>query len=248
MRAFGLVIASVIVFSPVPAKAAAVYWNLYNLEGESSSTAVFATYATLDDMLMATNELATYTPLGAGVTASRNVVGTGSDGTTFWNLYNLEGESSNTAISATYTTLGDMLTASSELATYSPLGAGVTAFRNVVGTGSDGTTYWNLFNKEGESSLPAVFATYASLEDMLTASNELATYSPLGSESQLRPAIFVGTGSDGTTYWNLFNVEGESSLTCGFCDLRHAGGYAERIQTGWGNSRRPGRVPWPRGT
>jgi hypothetical protein len=70
----------------------------------------------------------------------------------------------------------------------SPFGA------NIVGSGSDGTLYWNLFNLEGESNLSAAFVTYATLLDMVNDENRLASYtadgnSPFG-------ANIVGTGAD----------------------------------------------------
>ncbi|MCL4798297.1 MAG: hypothetical protein KJ025_01840, partial [Burkholderiales bacterium] len=89
-----------------PAKAA--YWNLFNLEGESGLSAVFVTYATHADMLNDENRTGSFTadgnaPFGA------NIVGTGSDGTNYWNLFNLEGESALSAVFVTYATLADML-------------------------------------------------------------------------------------------------------------------------------------------
>ena len=78
MRVLGFVIASLIAFPSSPANAAAVYWNLFNLEGESSFSSVFATYGTLNDMLNDTNRLASYSPIGTDLVASRNVVGTGA--------------------------------------------------------------------------------------------------------------------------------------------------------------------------
>jgi hypothetical protein len=50
---------------------------LFNIEGESSLSAVYVTYATLTDMLMDTNRTGTFSPDSGG--AGVNVVGSGSD-------------------------------------------------------------------------------------------------------------------------------------------------------------------------
>jgi hypothetical protein len=71
-----------------------------------------------------------------------------------------------------------MLNGTNILSTYIPNGAG---FANqVVGSGSDGTTYWNLFNDESNSIAVATYATYATLDDMLNGTNILSTYIPNG--------------------------------------------------------------------
>lgn len=56
--------------------AAAVYWNLFNAEGESAADAVYVTYATLNDMLNDTNRTGSGVPDGFG--AGVNVVGSGA--------------------------------------------------------------------------------------------------------------------------------------------------------------------------
>ena len=53
--------------------------------------------------------------------------------------------------------------------------------RNIVGAGSDGTTYWSLFNVEGETTLNAQFATYGALTDMLNDENRTGVFTPDGS-------------------------------------------------------------------
>ena len=54
-------------------------------------------------------------------------------------------------------------------------------------------TYWNLFNNEGENSVSAEFATYATLSDMLADQNRLGVFVPnTGGVGQ----NIVGTGSD----------------------------------------------------
>ncbi len=82
--------------------ASAVYWSLFNVEGERALDAVYVTYATLPDMLNDINRTGVFTPSGFG--AGRNVVGSGSDGVTYWNLFNVEGESALDAVYVTYTT------------------------------------------------------------------------------------------------------------------------------------------------
>ncbi len=184
----------------------ATYWNLFNEEGESTFSSQFATYATLSDMLSDDNRLGVFTPntLGAGP----NIVGSGSDRTTYWNLFNEEGESSFSSQFVTYATLGDMLSDDNRLGVFAPdaLGAGP----NIVGSGSDGTTYWNLFNEEGEAGFSSQFVTYATLGDMLTDDNRLGVFTPntLGAGPNI-----VDAGSNGLFYWSLFNEEGESGFS-----------------------------------
>ncbi len=57
----------------------ATYWNLFNIEGESTITASYATYGTLGDMLADTNRLGLFDPNTPGF--GRNIVGSGSDNT-----------------------------------------------------------------------------------------------------------------------------------------------------------------------
>ncbi len=60
-------------------------------------------------------------------------------------------------------------------------------------SGSDGLTYWNVFNIEGESSVTAGIVTYGSLSDMLHDTNRLQDVSP---NSQGFGRNVVGSGSD----------------------------------------------------
>ncbi len=113
--------------------ASAAYWNLFNNEGESTVSAEFITYATLTDMLNDENRTGFFVPDGAFI--GRNIVGTGSDGTLYWNLFNNEGESTVSAEFITYATLTDMLNDENRLGFFVPDGAFVG--RNVVGTGAD---------------------------------------------------------------------------------------------------------------
>jgi hypothetical protein len=65
---------------------------------------------------------------------------------------------------------------------------------NIVGTGSDGTTYWNLFNIEGESAVDAAFVTYATLNDMLNDTNRTGLF--IADGSVLFGVNIVGTGAE----------------------------------------------------
>ncbi|MBF9035991.1 hypothetical protein HKCCE2091_17215 [Rhodobacterales bacterium HKCCE2091] len=195
---FRLVLCALALLAAVPAHAATTYWNLFNIEEEGTQPAVYVTYATLADMLADTNRVTASVPGGF----AQNVVGSGSDGTTYWSLFNIEGEATQPAVYVTYDSLADLLSDTNRVATSVP---GSFA-QNVVGSGSDGTTYWSLFNIEGEATQPAVYVTYSTLADMLADTNRVATSVP-GSFAQ----NVVGSGSDGTIYWSLFNIEGEAT-------------------------------------
>ena len=186
--------------------AQATYWNLFNQEGESDLSAQYVTYNSLDDMLADTNRLGIFTPDHFG--AGSNIIGSGSNGKTYWSLFNQEGESDLSAQYVTYNSLDDMLADTNRLGIFTPdhFGAG----SNIVGTGTDGKTYWNLFNQEGESDLSAQYVTYASLDDMLADTNRLGIFTPdhFGAGSNI-----IDGGSNGKTYWSLFNQEGESDLS-----------------------------------
>jgi PEP-CTERM motif len=69
MVVIGLVIA-------LPSSSEATYWNVFNIEGESSITADIVTYATLMDMLTDTNRTGVTSPNSVGF--GRNVVGSGA--------------------------------------------------------------------------------------------------------------------------------------------------------------------------
>ncbi|PTN09419.1 PEP-CTERM sorting domain-containing protein [Nitrosomonas aestuarii] len=187
IRLIGLV--AVTVFMAMASTVHATYWNLFNIEGESSISASYVTYGSLNDMLTDTNRLSNSQPNSFGF--GSNIVGSGSDGTTYWNLFNIEGESSISASYVTYGSLNDMLTDTNRLSNSQPNSFGFGS--NIVGSGSDGTTYWNLFNIEGESSISASYVTYGSLNDMLTDTNRLSNSQPnsFGFGSNI-----VGSGSD----------------------------------------------------
>jgi hypothetical protein len=71
---------------------------------------------------------------------------------------------------------------------------------NIVGGGSDGNAYWNLFNIEGESDLSSQYVTYNSLSDMLLDANRLDVFTPntsgvghniIGSSAFILPSVTV---------------------------------------------------------
>ena len=194
------------------AQSAPIYYNVFNIEGESSASAGIVTYDTREDMLLDQNRVGTFFPDGPG-SSEDNIVGSGSDGTTFWNVFNIEGESSASAGFVTYNSLLDMVLDQNRIGTFFPDGPG-SSEDNIVGSGSDGETYWNVFNIEGESMASAGFVTYDSLMDMLLDQNRVGTFFPDGPGSS--EDNIVGSGSDGETYWNVFNIEGESSASAGF--------------------------------
>src|SRR5690606_12457275 len=110
-------------------------WNVFNIEGESSLDAAFATYDTLGDMLTDTNRTGVFVADGSGL-FGQNIVGTGSDGKTYWNVFNIEGESSLDASFVTYATLADMLTDTNRTGVFVADGSGFFG-RNIVGSGAD---------------------------------------------------------------------------------------------------------------
>ncbi|MGQ3051827.1 MAG: hypothetical protein ACT6S0_08590 [Roseateles sp.] len=198
-RGFNWRWAALVALLVIGAPARAAYWNVFNIEGESAVGADIVTYATLADMLGDSNRLGTHTLNGFG----RNIVGSGSDGSRYWNVFNIEGESAVAADIATYASLQDMLTDGNRLGTFTLGGFG----RNIVDAGSDGRFYWSVFNIEGESAIGADIVTYGSLLDMMSDSNRLGTHTLNGFGRNI-----VGSGSDGMHYWNVFNIEGESAV------------------------------------
>lgn len=179
-----LVLGSLVVLS-APAQAAPIYWNVFNIEGESTASARLVVYATLDDMLYDRNRVSTVTP---GSAAPQNVVGGDSDGNVFWNVFNIEGESTESARIVVYGTLEDMLYDRNRLRNVAP---GTAAPQNIVGSGSDGQFYWNVFNIEGESTESARFVVYGTLEDMLYDRNRLRNVAP----GPAAPQNIVGSGA-----------------------------------------------------
>ena len=58
------------------AEASAVYWSLFNFEGESTVSAQYVTYASLANMLTDQNRLGVFDPVGGS--SGQNIVGSGS--------------------------------------------------------------------------------------------------------------------------------------------------------------------------
>ena len=59
-------------------------------------------------------------------------------------------------------------------------------------------SYWTVFNPEGESTASAAIVTYNSLTDMVSDTNRVGDFFPIGSLGR----NIIGRGSDGTIYWN----------------------------------------------
>jgi hypothetical protein len=109
----------------------------------------------------------------------------------YWNVFNFEGESATPANFATYATLADMLADTNRTGEFLLSGVQTHA---IIGSGSDGTTYWNVFNFEGESATPANFATYATLAEMLADTNRTGEFLLSGVQTH----AIIGSGSDGS--------------------------------------------------
>jgi len=131
-RVFPLFSTALACAAAAPAGAATVYWNLFNIEQESALTASYVTYATRDDMLHDTNRTGVYDPNSSGF--GSNVVSGGSDGKSYWNTFNIEGEHTLTATLVTYGTLLDMLLDTNRLGAFDPNSSGFGG--NVVGSGA----------------------------------------------------------------------------------------------------------------
>lgn len=67
---------TLLILLPLKCFASLLYWNLFNIEGESSQSSVYVTYAAFEDMLNDENRLGTFLPDAFG--ASQNVVGSGA--------------------------------------------------------------------------------------------------------------------------------------------------------------------------
>ena len=73
LKAVPVAAAFALLFS-APAAASSVYWNLFNLEGESSESARYVTYGSASDMLNDTNRTGDFVPGAFG----RNIIGSGA--------------------------------------------------------------------------------------------------------------------------------------------------------------------------
>jgi hypothetical protein len=194
IRRFLQVVAAIALLAITAASANAattVYYNVFNVEGENDIDAAFVTYGSLQDMANDENRTGLFIADGSGLFGT-NIVGSGADGTTFWNLFNIEGESDVDAAFVTYASLQDMLNDENRTGLFIADGSGLFG-TNIVGTGSDGTTYWNLFNIEGESDVDAAFVTYASLQDMFNDENRTGLF--IADGSGLFGTNIVGTGA-----------------------------------------------------
>jgi hypothetical protein len=92
---------------------------------------------------------------------------------TYWNVFNVEGETAIPTDIVTYASLVDMLGDTNRTGVFTLPGI---VGHNVVGSGSDGTTFWNVFNVEGETAIPTDIVTYASLMDMLGDTNRTGVF------------------------------------------------------------------------
>lgn len=72
-----VLLASLVLVAAGSSAAKAAYWNLFNIEGESTFSAEFVTYATLADMLNDENRQGVFVPDGFSI--GRNIIGTGAD-------------------------------------------------------------------------------------------------------------------------------------------------------------------------
>ncbi len=180
--------AILVITTSYPAYGGTVYWLIFNIEEETAQGARIVTYATLSDMLNDENRTSVIAPDGGFV--PENVVGSGSDGKTYWNVFNIEQETAQGARIVTYNTLNDMLNDENRTSVIAPDGGFVP--ENVVGSGSDGKTYWNVFNIENENALDARIVTYDTLNDMLNDENRTSVIAPDGG---FVPENVVGAGA-----------------------------------------------------
>ena len=127
-------LAATMAFSAIgaPTMAATVYWSLFNIEGETAQGARYVTYSSLSDMLNDENRSGVFIPDGGSV--PENVIGSGSDGTSFWSLFNIEGETAQGARYVTYSSLSGMLNDENRSGVFIPDGGSVP--ENVIGSGA----------------------------------------------------------------------------------------------------------------
>ncbi len=169
-----LAVVALIALVSAPVTAAPLYWSLFNIEGESATSAQYVSYGSAADMFSDTNRLGIFTP--NAFNAGRNIVGSGSDGALYWSLFNIEGESATSAQYVSYGSAADMFSDTNRLGIFTP--NAFNAGRNIRGSGSDGTLYWSLFNIEGESATSAQYVSYGSAADMFSDTNRLGIFTP----------------------------------------------------------------------
>lgn len=210
MLSLHLKAACAFILCTAPAHASA-YWNVFNIEGENNIGADIVYYDTLEDMLNDDNRVGVGQTNAFGGGFNANIVGSGSDGQRFWNVFNIEGESNIGADIVWYNSLDDMLNDDNRQGVGQTNGFGGGFNANIVGSGSDGERYWNVFNIEDESDIGADIVWYNSFEDMLNDDNRQGVGQTNGFGGGFNANI-VGSGSDGETYWNVFNIEGENNI------------------------------------
>ena len=171
---FKLIAAATAALIASPASAV-TYWNVFNIEGEDSIGADIVWYDTFEDMLNDENRAGTGQTDGFGGGFNANIVGAGSDGDKYWNVFNIEGEDSIGADIVWYDTFDDMLNDENRAGTGQTNGFGGGFNANIVGSGSDGENYWNVFNIEGEDNIGADIVWYATFQDMLNDENRQGT-------------------------------------------------------------------------
>lgn len=191
--------------------AESIYWNVFNIEGEGDIGADIVWYDTFDDMLSDDNRQGVGQTDAFGGGFNANIVDSGSDGERFWNVFNIEDETTIGADIVWYDTFDDMLNDDNRqgVGQTDAFGGGFNA--NIVGSGSDGENYWNVFNIESEGVIGADIVWYNSFDDMLNDDNRQGVGQTDAFGGGFNSNI-VGSGSDGENYWNVFNIEGESSI------------------------------------
>ncbi|MGQ8366108.1 hypothetical protein [Glaciecola sp. 1036] len=199
-----ILLTAILIFISNSSIASAIYWNLFNDTTSNTSVPSYVTYSTLEDMLTDTNRVDIFSPDGYGSNVANNLVATGSDGTHFWNFFNNLSTATSIPSFSTYSDINGMLNDTNRTGFYEPTGYSVEIANNIIATGSDGTTYWNLFNNLSNPNGIPVYATYASLMDMLADTNRIDIFSPTGYSADIANNI-VASGSDGQFYWSLFN-------------------------------------------
>lgn len=181
------------------------YWSVFNIENETAQGSRFVTYNSLLDMVSDNNRTGVFNPNGGG--ASENIVGSASDGIFYWNVFNIEDETTQGSRIVTYSSLFDMISDINRIAVFNPDGGGVA--ENIVGSGSDGLNYWNVFNIENETAQGARIVTYSSLSDMVTDINRTGVFAPDGGGV---PGNVVGSGATIFTSNDTVNVPTPATL------------------------------------
>ncbi len=221
-RVLALTAAAALAWTTNGSAASAVYWNVFNVEGESALSADIVTYGALGDMLADQNRtgVSTRTRSGSGPTSW----GPGRTGRRTGTCSTSRLSSDLSADIVTYGALGDMLADQNRTGVFTPNAARVRDQHRGVRVGRDDIL--ERVQRRGRvrpcrptSSPTARWATCWRTRTGPASSRR--------TRSGSGPDI-VGSGADGTTYWNVFNVEGECHPVGGHRHLwragRHAGG------------------------